>query len=677
MTNPVTSEQSPIRVDFIPSEILGLPGRVGLTLAPGKHQQGATTNWERDLDQDLQRLVEHYGATLLVSLVEQGELKALGIPHLIPEARSRGMEVRHFPLEDGSIPEVAPLLDVVARILEVAGAGGTTVIHCKGGLGRSGLVAASCLLARGLSVPDAIRATRKARRGAIEPVQEAFLPKVAAALKGAGVEPHGEPPARSAGAAARPVPSLRDRVRGALYGLAVGDALGAPYELTGALAELQRRGEQVAELVAGGGWAKGEWTDDTALALATAEAYADGPCIDPERAARAMLRWLASGPKDVGNLTRTALVLMRDRKVPARMAGRVAMAGKAHSAGNGSLMRAAPTGLVRHPDDPLLVGESIALSAITHADERCLGACVAFNVVLSSLVFRPELPLDDVLVAASRSAVIVCPEVAALVDGVRRREPLRHADSPRGYVLVCLERALAALRDAPSPREGLVAVVMAGGDTDTNAAVAGALLGAKHGFGAIPASWLGALQGKRELETAIGRLLWAVRDWTGPARPPLPIPERPAQLDGIFACTLPLPPGCPRREVALSCVGCPIAELQERAAHAEVDPERVRARARELLRQLYEDGPANDGMLDYMVELYLRPEIEGNSLAKAALFTGYKAKQFQCDVRFTTWGRGVAKGEPVVRWPDGVAQSGPTWKEVFEIYTAMYDSMWD
>jgi len=159
-----------------------------------------------------------------------------------------------------------------------------------------------------------------------------------------------------------------------------------------------------------------------ALALATAEAYADGPCIDPEQAARAMLRWLASGPKDVGNLTRSALVLMRDRKVPARMAGRVAMAGKNQAAGNGSLMRAASTGMVRHPDDPLLVGESIALSAITHADERCLGACVAFNVVLSSLIYRPELPLDDALEAASRSAAIVCPEVAALVDGVRRRD---------------------------------------------------------------------------------------------------------------------------------------------------------------------------------------------------------------------------------------------------------------
>jgi len=456
----------------------------------------------------------------------------------------------------------------------------------------------------------------------------------------------------------------------------VGDALGAPYEFTNALAELRHRGVQVEELVAGGGWARGEWTDDTALALATAEAYADGPCIDPEQAARAMLRWLASGPKDVGNLTRAALVLMRDRKVPARMAGRVAMAGKNQAAGNGSLMRAVPTGLARHPDDPLLVGESIALSAITHADERCLGACVAFNVVLSSLIYRPELPLDDVLESAARSAAIVCPEVAALVEGVRRREPLCHADSPRGYVLVCLERALVALRDAPSLREGLVAVVMAGGDTDTNAAVAGALLGAKYGLGAIPASWLGALQGKRELETAIGRLLWAVRAWTGPARPPLPIPERPAQLDGIFACTLPLPPGCPRREVALSCVGCPIAELQDRAMHSEVDPRRVQTHARELLRQLYEDGPANDDMLAYMVDLYLRSEIEGNSLAKAAVFTGVKAVQFQCDVRFTPWGKAFSKGQEVERWPNGEKQAGPTWKEMVEAYTDMYDSMW-
>ncbi|HOU90995.1 MAG TPA: hypothetical protein PLU22_08120, partial [Polyangiaceae bacterium] len=80
--------------------------------------------------------------------------------------------------------------------------------------------------------------------------------------------------------------------------------------------------------------------------------------------------------------------------------------------------------------------------------------------------------------------------------------------------------------------------------------------------------------------------------------------------------------------------------------------------------------------LAYMVDLYLRSEIEGNSLAKAAVFTGVKAVTFQCTVRLTPWGRAFAKGQEVERWPDGERQAGPTWREMVEEYEREQEVRW-
>jgi len=168
-------------------------------------------------------------------------------------------------------------------------------------------------------------------------------------------------------------------------------------------------------------------------------------------------------------------------------------------------MRAAPTGLVGHPKDPRLVERSIQLSSFTHPDPRCTAACAVFNAALASLVqLGPDV--DTALEAAVAAAQGLNEEVAGLVQRVLEYgEPL-YADMPIGYVLLCLERAFITLRDASSFEEGLIDVVNAGGDSDTNAAVAGALLGARFGFAAIPERWLVALLGRDELDRAYGWL---------------------------------------------------------------------------------------------------------------------------------------------------------------------------
>lgn len=179
MRSVASSDSHPLRVDFL-SDTPG-PGRIGMTFAPGKKDAG----WDRDLEADLERLARHHGATRLVSLIEDHELDLLRIPALVDRARAHGIEVERFPIEDLSVPvSLADLSRLVERILAAYRAGETIVLHCRGGLGRTGLVAACCVVALGgASAADAIAAVRRARPGTVEtPAQQEWVARFARAL---------------------------------------------------------------------------------------------------------------------------------------------------------------------------------------------------------------------------------------------------------------------------------------------------------------------------------------------------------------------------------------------------------------------------------------------------------------------------------------------------------------
>jgi ADP-ribosylglycohydrolase len=96
--------------------------------------------------------------------------------------------------------------------------------------------------------------------------------------------------------------------------------------------------------------------------------------------------------------------------------------------------------------------------------------------------------------------------VDAIMQAVLHRRGLLHHDAPMGYVLLTLERALVALRDASSFEAGVLTVIRMGGDTDTNACVAGAALGARFGLDGIPARWRDGLAGPERLAAALAAL---------------------------------------------------------------------------------------------------------------------------------------------------------------------------
>ena len=247
-----SSTNDPIQVAMLVEADHRLPGRIGLTIAPGKKDRGRS--WDRDLDTDLARLRGHFETDMLVSLLEPHEYELLQIPLLIDRALAHGMETMRVPIKDVSVPKSPRALDgAVGEILSRVAQGATVVIHCRGGIGRSGVLAASCLVATGVEPDEAIERVRRVRPGAVEThQQEAWV---------------------RAFEAPRPTPdaSRRDRMRGCLLGGAMGDALGYPVEFMGRAAITSTHGTTAPTHLATEG--KAVVSDDTQMTLFTTEGF--------------------------------------------------------------------------------------------------------------------------------------------------------------------------------------------------------------------------------------------------------------------------------------------------------------------------------------------------------------------------------------------------------------------
>jgi protein-tyrosine phosphatase/nicotinamidase-related amidase len=144
-----------LRVYFLATERSG-PGRVGLTVLPGRR------DWQRHLDEDIVALREQ-GIDAVVCLVPQDELERYGVPALLGAYEGAGLERLHLPLLDQQGASAATLHEASAWIEARVGAGRSVLVHCVGGLGRSGMIAAAWLCSRGASATEALACVRAAR----------------------------------------------------------------------------------------------------------------------------------------------------------------------------------------------------------------------------------------------------------------------------------------------------------------------------------------------------------------------------------------------------------------------------------------------------------------------------------------------------------------------------------
>ena len=283
-----------------------------------------------------------------------------------------------------------------------------------------------------------------------------------------------------------------DRCRGALLGLAVADALGAPLEFRSP-EEARAAVDGGLEMTGGGLWAAGEWTDDTAMMLRLAESIAEHGLLDVDDVARRYAAWVASGPKDVGVATAAALRGATSAE-EARSQARSHLERTGSGAGNGTVMRAAPIGLAARTHEEATTAAR-ADAELTHGDPRAAEASACLCAALVA-VCDGEEP------GAAARRIARSPEVVDALAADATELAALAAGRAGGACWTALGVALHALTAIDDYERGVLWAISLGRDTDTNAAVAGALLGARHGVESVPERWLLQLLDRERVERA-------------------------------------------------------------------------------------------------------------------------------------------------------------------------------
>lgn len=269
--------------------------------------------------------------------------------------------------------------------------------------------------------------------------------------------------------------ALLRRAQGALLGQLAGDALGSMVEFRSAASIARAYPEGIRDLGPSVIWrtTSGQPTDDSELALALARTLvARG--FDRAAIRSAYRAWLDSGPFDVGETTKSGL---KGRPV-------------GESQANGGLMRVSPLGIFGHAAQPSrLASWAREECAITHPHRVCQDASTVFTVAVAHAIRTGEGPRE--VWAAARDFARRAQVEASILEALEAAATEPPADFllHMGWVTIAFQNAFFRLLHAPSLEAGVIDTVMAGGDTDTNAAIAGALLGAVHGREAIPLQW--------------------------------------------------------------------------------------------------------------------------------------------------------------------------------------------
>lgn len=453
-------------------------GKVGLTFCPGKKQAcAATGQWNRDLGLDLDAIAQ-WGAAAVVTLVEDHELESLEVAGLGTAVADRHMVWYHLPIRDVGTP--GDQFEVEWRtsgeqLRAILRDGFNVLVHCKGGLGRAGLVAARLLVELGWGPNAAIKEVRAVRPGAIETDAQLNyvmkLPRVPA------------PWARGHDAA--------DRALGAMLGLAVGDALGTTLEFTA-----RDTKPRLTDMVGGGPFnlEPGQWTDDTAMALALMDSLQLEPGLNEAQLMGNFVSWHEQGQYsctgrcfDIGNTVRAALARFKLTGYP------IAGSEDPYSAGNGSLMRLAPVAIRHWRDREPLFDVAIKQGRTTHGAREAVGACIAFVELLA-----------DAIQGMPRAAVMeaypcdFAPAIAAIMAGSWRGKP-RGDIRASGYVVHSLEAALWCVGRTGTFRDAVLLAANLGEDADTTAAITGQLAGAIYGASAIPEEWMEKLAWREDI----------------------------------------------------------------------------------------------------------------------------------------------------------------------------------
>ncbi|MBJ6799725.1 ADP-ribosylglycohydrolase family protein [Geomonas propionica] len=513
-----TSESHPLQIGTL--QLPYTDAKIGLTFCPGKKGPGLNSvRWERSLEKDLSTIIS-WGATALVTLVEDHEFGELQVPEFKEFIAASGLEWFHIPIVDGSIPDHrfhSAMQECHCRILELLCEGARIVIHCRGGLGRTGLFAAMLLIDFGIEPEKAIAQVRAARPGAIETsAQERYVHTYFSHNHRRNL----------------------NHYLGCLLGGAAGDALGAAVEFS-SFAEIRQKygatGIQCYDTAYG---RTGAITDDTQMTLFTAEGLLRACCRANEKGIgpsfpsmvhQAYRRWLKTQqnlyhPVD-GNGWLINCSELYSRRAPggtcitALLDDRVRLRSDEvrhnTSKGCGAVMRAAPIGLfVQSPylcrfwgaeqrnKEAFEIGQSTGY--LTHGHPSGYLPAGFLALLIGRIIDGDNLDTaldacckvlagapgaDETLAAVSQARELAMEP--GHVTGPEAVETLGDGWVGEEALAISIYCALIAKEDFT---HGIQLAVNHGGDSDSTGAITGNILGALLGVNHISQQWLDELE---------------------------------------------------------------------------------------------------------------------------------------------------------------------------------------
>ncbi|MDE2788545.1 MAG: ADP-ribosylglycohydrolase family protein [Chloroflexota bacterium] len=309
---------------------------------------------------------------------------------------------------------------------------------------------------------------------------------------------------------------LAERARGVLLGLACGNLLGLPVEGRWHYDIAYRYPQGV--LFIDPHERDRDLDDDLAQAVELAEAFLSGDDYVRGFAGR-LIEWAWVNGRGMGGTTRRVINRMRD-SADALDAARLVYE-QSPIAPNGGVMRCAPVAIVRRSDPALLISDSAATCAVTHYANTCQWSCILINAVIALFLNGVEPDLPAIYASARADG---CPDLQeiARADGILAYalDAVAAGENPPagtawllddhgliGHTLLAMQFGLWAATTPLGFEDALVASVSAGGDTDTNAAVAGAVLGARYDTSAIPRRWIDCIPQRQRIVSLANGLL--------------------------------------------------------------------------------------------------------------------------------------------------------------------------
>jgi ADP-ribosyl-[dinitrogen reductase] hydrolase len=285
---------------------------------------------------------------------------------------------------------------------------------------------------------------------------------------------------------------VRDRYRGALLGLAVGNALGLPVEFWPSADIRKKYPHGVREIDSAE--VDLPWDDDLAQTVILAEAILEHDTLRHDDLAARLLEWDESNGRGMGNLTRAVINALRQGIAPSEAARLVWERDGGSPAGNGAVMRCAPVALRWRVDRVRLLEETEHSVLVTHHDPRCVWSAYAVNLAVASALAGGTPGFEEIAQSLDHSGASPHTVNAVRSASGRRLEHLTLDGTAIGFTLKTMQVGLWCLENASNFEESLVAVIGAGGDTDTNGAVAGTVLGSLLGAGSIPPRWIAKIR---------------------------------------------------------------------------------------------------------------------------------------------------------------------------------------